>query len=80
MDVEYKPEETKTYTTSEEFLAKWEEKGSGRYRLRIHNGIFELGQWDSGGSQYSRNLYPHPSVKKVLEAIEEYRKRLDTGS
>jgi len=80
MQVKYTPTETKTYVSPAEFIATWEEDGGYKYRLKIHLGVFELGQWDSAGLQYTRYIYPYPSVDKVLEAIEKYKDRLDIES
>ena len=77
MQVKYTPTETKTYVSPAEFIATWEEDRRYKYQLKIHLGAFELGQWDSSVLEYTRSLYPLPSVEKVLEAIEKYKDRLD---
>jgi len=76
MEVDYTPKETQTYTVPERFTATWSE-GNREYRLIISGDTFELGQWDNGGLQYTRSMYPNPSAKKILEAVEKYKSRLD---
>ena len=76
MKVVYTPEHKSEYTVHEEFTAVWEE-GPRKYRLNIRNGVFEICRWNSGAYEYSEHLGYHPSVEKVLEAVEKYNSRLD---